>query len=223
MGPKLKQDEILEALLELKEGIASITLKLDNFETKLTHLSQSVKILESSVSKLEPRVHKHDVMINEREQHSRNSSVRVSGFKLPDESKDPMSVALHIYNSLLKPILDLAVESKSISSVPPMVQLIEFAHCLPSKQDPAPIIIRFQTRLLRQLVFKFKKPYFTKKKISGLFISEDLTALNFKYLRDLKNNDKVLKAWSINGKLKFILKENPDSVKSFRFDNFNDI
>ena len=44
----------------------------------------------------------------------------------------------------------------------------------------------------------------------GFFINEDLTPTTFKALRALQNDERVDKAWSVDGRLRFVLSNDPD-------------
>ena len=77
-------------------------------------------------------------------------------------------------------------------------------------------------------VLKNKKAFFDQQALGtrkarsqssrrGVLIVEDLTAMNLKKLVELKKDPKIEKAWSINGKLKYVTKEKPNHVLTFRF------
>ena len=71
-----------------------------------------------------------------------------------------MAVMHTVYDTLLKHILDGAVENGEIPSVPNCEDLIEMAHILPAKKDcNKPIIVRFYSRFMRSLVFCFRKNF----------------------------------------------------------------
>ena len=82
-----------------------------------------------------------------------------------------------------------------------------------------PIIVKLHSRLMRQLIFRHKKEFFSaQRNIEGCFISEDLTAESYRLLKDLKPNPLVLKAWSLNGRLKYISKSDTNTVTPISLD-----
>ena len=96
-----------------------------------------------------------------------------------------------------------------------MFEMIEHAQCLPTSKnlDPTkpvpakPIIVRFQSRLIRQLVFKYKKDQLD----SDVFIVEDLTGENFKRLKALKVNPEIKSTWSMGGRIFYTRNDAPDN------------
>ena len=104
--------------------------------------------------------------MNNREKHQCNSSIRIFGLEINDsDAKDPISTSGVIYNKLLKPVLELAVKDETLDKIPNMLELIEYAHVLPSRKIPStgkkisPIICRFQSRLMRSIIFRYKKQF----------------------------------------------------------------
>ena len=134
---------------------------------------------------------------------------------IPSEDEtDPEKVMQHVYDRLLKPILEGAVKEGRMSTIPPVDAILETAHVLPVIMDTKPIIARFFTRNIRSLVFKLKKEFAPKEQAAGepskrgpprqkYPIYEDLTKVNFLKLRSLANNKRVSVCWSIKGQLKF--------------------
>lgn len=91
------------------------------------------------------------------------------------------------------------------------------------KPQAPQIIVRFCSRHMRNVVLRNKKlstPSPTTAEVAAgvkrYGIYEDLTAANFKLLREAINDERVSKAWTIDGKLRFIEKDHPNSVKSLR-------
>ena len=88
-------------------------------------------------------------MVNDREQHSRNGSIRISGLKISDDtSKDAISTSRLVYDNLLNPILSFEVKDKVIPKVPDLFELIEYAHTLPMRRkgsnkptQPNPVMV----------------------------------------------------------------------------------
>ena len=141
------------------------------------------------------------------EQRGRNNHIRIFGLKVDAEtSASSLNTADFVYSKILKPILNIAVLKKKLAEIPKPLSLIEYCHTMPApKKAPGstPIIVKLHSRLMRQLIFRHKKEFFSaQRNIEGCFISEDLTAESYRLLKDLKPNPLVLKAWSLNGRLK---------------------
>ena len=117
-----------------------------------------------------------------------------------------------------KVILTLAVNDGVLTNVPDVWSLVEYAHMIPSKKQgsdsPVPQLIdRFQARIMRDLIFTYKKNFFSKSETKDIYISEDLTAVNFRKLMELKKDPKIKAAWSHHGKIFFAETANPDVCK----------
>ena len=153
------------------------------------------------------------------------------GLELPQAVKGSVPNLLkHTYENIFKPILEVALEKGDIDRVPRQEELLEYGHVLPlspkSSATTEPIIIRFFSRVHRTAVMKNKKAFFdnqlartrrTQSTRRGVLIVEDLTAANLKKLMELKKDPEVDKAWTMNGKIKFVMKDKPDIVKTYRF------
>lgn len=168
---KLTIKDLHDLLEEVKDSVNAIKQQLSTLESNFSTVSKKVEAQEGKVSKLEDK-------LNEREQHSRNSSVRIFGLQLSQEvSKDAVKTSEVVYSKVLKPILELVVKEVTIFSVPGMLDVIEYSYCLPKtqNQDHAPIICRFHSCILRMLTFKHKREFLSKQS-SKIYITEDLTA-----------------------------------------------
>jgi len=214
----MENQVMAEILVGIQNQLVSMDAKLDKMAASISNLEEDKKEIRNEISSLRRAV-------NDREQHARNFSVRIFGLSLTqDISADAMKTSKAVFNELIRPILNLAVKDKVLDSVPALLDVIEYSHILPvsSKSEksakPAsnPIIVRFHSRLLRQLIFKYKKGFLTdsntKSSLQTVRIVEDLTVANFKKLKELHECKSVEKAWSIGGKLKFTLVNSKNKV-----------
>ena len=113
-----------------------------------------------------------------------------------------MKTATHIYQTVLKPILKHAVNTKLIPEVPEMLSRSEHCHVVPDRQskNTTPVIVRIQSRLMRNVILKTKKSVFPKTDaLKEISIAEDLTFINYQKLQGLLK--KNIKAWSLGGKI----------------------
>ena len=208
-------EDILSALDEIKDRLSSIELNNTEFQSKVEPALLQVRSIVENQRNLESALLKLNKISNDHEQHQRNFSVRVFNLPLTKEvSSDAIRAAESVY-SVFKTIMEYAVKDKIIPSVPDMFSLIENSHILPSKGDsPNPVIVRFQSRLYRSLIFKYKRLYFKDHPASKVSIYEDLTGPNFQLLQSLKQDPSVFSAWSVGGRIKYKLKSAPEVTKS---------
>ena len=154
--------------------------------------------------------------LNKLEQYNRSWSVRVIGMNIPSEEEtDPVKVMQHLYDRLLKPILEGAVSKGLMATIPPADAILETAHVLPGKMNTKPIIARFFTRNIRSLIFRLKKEFAPKEQPATdesakrgnprqmYPIYDDLTKINFTKMRSLAADKRVLACWSVKGQIKF--------------------
>lgn len=174
---------------------------------------------------------------NARDQQQRSLSIKLSGLPITEDEKkavDPDKfLAKRIYDKLLKPILLAAKENGHIDVVPTLTNCISDVERFkiwtkPSAPIPGAsasakppmipiVIVRFTYADVRLAVLRNKKsntpaPTQADKAMGsiGFFLNEDLTPSTFKALRALQNDDRVDKAWSVDGRLRFVLSDDAD-------------
>lgn len=217
-----KLDKLQRALDQAKTENAA--LKKDNEKLK-TDLANNNKLLLTTQ-------HNTDSV----ERHQRSWSVRIQGVPLTIAEERDMGLTMQkVHKLVFEPILKGAVSSGAIRSVPDFEQLLESAHVLPGKTGSAkPIIARFRTRFWKNLCFKHRKehalrttPTAANRKDgrpgggdgnpSGAKYSfpfcDDLTKTAFSKLLELQADPSVQSVWSINGCLRYKLKNSPSVRK----------
>ncbi|KAL8565687.1 hypothetical protein ACOMHN_056186 [Nucella lapillus] len=192
---------------ELREEMNKVTARLEvhseQLESTLFDLRGEHDILVAEVktlkeenkdlrNNLEQRVKEEGNMkrdMNDHEQHSRQFNVRVYG--VPEVSGGTETV-----NDCVDRCLE--VFSTKIG-VPVSKADIEMAHRTgkPGGPHPRPIIVRFQSRMLRSRVLADRR----KLKKTGVSVGEDLTLLNYKLLKRAEQHSATLSAWASNGKI----------------------
>ena len=202
------QGDLHERMLRMETSQEKIHNSIDSILTNFKVLEKKQVETDKSVQLLLKKS-------NMSEQHSRNFSMRIFNLDLPTESsKDCLETAKMVYSTLLAPILGIAVEKGSLDLIPPVLDLIDYAHVLPVKSTNGkpPVIVRLKSRLLRDQIFKYKPVYYRTNPNCSTSIFEDLTADNFKQLKMLQADENILKAWTRGGQCKFIYKSNPNKV-----------
>ena len=203
----------LMAKFEAVEASLAAVIK-DNIKLKETVAGQAVEIAELRNS------------LNERERYARNWSLRALNIPVPKESESDTRVVMKaVYDNLLHPILEGARARGDISHVPDCDALLETAHILPGKDEGhKPVITRFYSRYWRNLVFRNRKEFAPRESISTTSNNtrssaskvsrmkfpffEDLTRATFQKLSAIKQQDGVTSAWTVNGSIRFKLRDN---------------
>lgn len=220
--------DVNDKLEEMSKTIASFSTRFDKLEGLLANTVKENKELKKVISDRDSEINRLSVKLNDLEQYGRSWSIRILDLPIPaDEAEDPLRVMQHVYDGVLAPILKGAVQQKALTFLPPVDQILETAHILPSKPNSVPpIICRFYSRNIRALIFRFKRdfaprhpadrqqqqqqqPGSSKRMVSGKFkhpLFEDLTRTNFHKMRALASHELVQSCWSVSGNLRFKLK-----------------
>ena len=160
-----------------------------------------------------------------------------------EEERSSIAIAEKVYHTLLMPILAGAVENEMIDSIPPLEKVIKDAHVLAGKPGKhKPIMLKLASLELKSILFKNKKRYAprhpSKKNVSGrdragpegtgpeaeageetraggfcFPMYEDLTRTTFQKMRAISQHENVQACWSINGQLRFKMKDSEEIRK----------
>jgi len=234
---KLNKVDVIESeVKDLKTLIVS--LRDENKE-----LRSEIKLKDTQLTEMQATVSGVESRLNSLEQHHRGWGARILNIPVsPAEEADPEVMIQKVFDLALRPILEGAVSSGKLKSIPLPEQVLEVAHVLPGKPGlPKPIIVRFFSRNLRNLIFQCKKDFAVREEetrprrsadngggaggggnINGGFegrgrfrfpLYDDLTKMNLSKMRSISQDDRVLACWTINGQIKFRLKDSNEIRK----------
>ena len=229
MGPKAKPAPVTtlsteEWQQELMDKISGLAEKLESIENTLRAVTKEKETLSAKVEEQAWEILELKNSLNDREQYARSWSMRCLNIPVPSDKETNTRIVMQcVYDSLLSPILEGAKAAGTIPSVPGCEELLETAHILPGKAGHKPSICRFFSRYWRNLVFRNRKAFAPKEtgrqgRMRYPFF-EDLTKANFKMLAGLKLQEDVVAAWTVNGSIRFRVKDND---KVFRVSSINE-
>jgi hypothetical protein len=220
-------ESMAEQLKSSTATIADLSYRLTSIEGILKATQKENEDLKQDLANSYQEAKSLKTKLNNLEQHHRSWSVRVVGMKIPaGEETSNEAVRRHLYEKLIKPILEGAVKKNILARLPSEEEVLERAHVLPSKKDgPKPIIARFYCREIRALVFKLKKEFAPKEVAQAaqaghdgrrpgqqtsrpryLYqIFDDLTRANFLKMKAIGDDQRVEQCWAVNGQLRFKL------------------
>ena len=205
---KLRFDAQEGRFMELKAMLTGV-------QAENSALRAAMDEKENEISGLKKRT-------NENEQYMRSWSIRILDLPVPkdQDASDPDVIMRLVYNKILLPIFEGAVSRKMLAVIPSYLAILETAHILPahSGQTP-PIIARFYSRNIKSMVFRLKKDFAPKQQQPAVSqpgsntrparlahpFFEDLTTANFKKMRAIAGDKRVLSCWSVAGQLRFRL------------------
>ena len=152
----------------------------------------------NSLTNLKKEVQTQNFELDKLEQYSRKENIKVFGLD-EREGEDTNEM-------IVKLASDIGIQiSQSDISV---------SHRLPGPRGkPRPIIAKFVRRDTKSLIMKNKKNLNSNPQYKQVYINDDFTQLRGKLIRAMKDDDKILKVWTIDGKIFCIVKEDGREVK----------
>lgn len=229
----------------MEEKLDNLQRTLDEMKVENGQLKQENEALKLDLVSKEQSISSLQLGLDSLERHNRSYSVRITGVPLTDrEERDPLQTMQKIYDVLFLPILRGAHQDGALHVIPGFDQLFETAHVLPGKNGShKPIIARFYNRNLKSICFRYRKDHAPRESNVGVSgrgatasegseraarlrfpFHDDLTRPALFLLKALQGHEKVQACWSINGQLRYKLK-NSDTVKKVKsvFDHVDDI
>jgi hypothetical protein len=188
-----------ELLAKLESDKVDIISKL---QSELTAVCNTVTRQDKEILELKNKV-------NSLDQQSRSSSIRIFGLNITKEAEDTFgknkAVMKLAYDRVIKPILDIALEKRTISSVPAINNLIADGFKLQSPKTgnagaPPAFLITFISKEMRDVVLHLKKdntphpPAIERAAgIKRIILVEDLTAATHRKLKELADHEAFVK------------------------------
>jgi uncharacterized coiled-coil protein SlyX len=221
---------VISMLTEQAKTLNETRNMLAESQAKVTVLENKVSALESKVSVLESDLLTIKEVTNNREQASKLCSIRVHGLPVTDDelaaTDGGKTLSNKVYDRVLKPILVAAKAKGDISSVPHCPNVVEECYRAgrPTKSGkPAPVVVKISNKNLRLAILRNKRsniplPLETERTefVKRFTVVEDLTGPTFRLLKQLQDQDSVARAWTVEGRIRFVTNENPNTVKSVK-------
>ena len=103
-----KFEQLESKLDEQRNEITNLTKMLEDKDKKIAELTSEMKKLKKETQ----------TGLHEKEIRSRNYSLRIFGMKVEGDKTEVPTVLQNVYDKLLRPILELAVEAGELPAVP---------------------------------------------------------------------------------------------------------
>ena len=174
--------------------------------------------------------------LNNREQYARLLSIRIDNMSVDSSLVSEVGVdyacMITAYDKIIHPVLSSAVSSQNVKQgwkgkprlkkVPEMLELLSNGHFLRSRNRFPTVIIRFRSRFYRNLFLRLRREFLPRPTASEVTASEkkfysvrpDLTHANFRFLHQLRTDERVHSAWAFDCKLRFKLQADVDNNKT---------
>jgi hypothetical protein len=223
-SPTIK--DLHQSLQLLITSVTNLTAKVEAVEQKLVAMEQ----FQLKVNTLEKDVLNIKTTINNVDQDTRASVIRVSGLSVSDADMEQhgyeKAVIKRVYDRIVKPILNVAKNNGNIDSVPTMLNVLEQGYVasksIIDKQGrtlPPVLAVRFTNRFLRNTVLRLRRenmpsPSDAEKAagVSRYYINEDLTPDVARKVKELRGSGLVERVWTVDGKIRFVLISDKNTV-----------
>jgi hypothetical protein len=196
-----KLNFIISELASLKQQtleIAHLVNRVTTLEAKVEEQNNTIKSLKADVLNLK-------IVSNVQEQQLKANHLRLLNFP---GSNDETGLAGKVYE-VLKPLLAAAKLGGLIPTLPQMNNTFEEVYRAGrfspgSNKPPPPIILKCSSALVRLAILKTKKQHLPPPEEEGakrLYITEDLTPATHRKLKELAEDERVEKVWTLSGSI----------------------
>jgi hypothetical protein len=217
-----------QRISSLESSVASVEAKVDTIDSAFATYRKET---DARLDALQQELVSVKISANNRDQLLRMKSIKLSGLPVSKEEKnssDPEKfLAKRVYDKILLPILSAAKEDGALDTVPTLAKTIDEIRRinlwtlssasssvpgLTTKEKAPPlVIITLCTHPIRLAILRYKKenipsPSSVDRSLGtkGFFISEDVTPPTAKLLRDLVSDERVDRAWTVEGRIRYI-------------------
>ena len=211
--------------LSMEEKINCIFISVQKIESAFGAQQAKIEKLESTVEVLSNEVLTLKNLVNFREQELHSCSSRISGFQLTEEDKTSGSKYLgeRLYDRVLRLIITAA--KANVPTLPNTIlscYRVGSTAAKPNQPNSPPVVVKLSNTTLKVAIMKSKKDSTLgptdAEKAAGfrkVLIFEDLTPPAFKKLKEMQEREEISKAWSIDGRLFFILQGSLNKYNSY--------
>ena len=193
-------------------------LRYDMDQMKATY---DVKLQEKDtvIGELKERIVKLNLALEKSQQYNNRDSFKICGIREPtglgpNEREDTEKTVTTFFEK---------------ARIPVPKEELSITHRLPSRDTTRskPLLVKLKSRILRNQVMRKKKELRDNAILKGdypdAFIVEHLTPMRAKVAYKLRNDDTVERVWTIDGRLKVILKGTPQPDKPITVDSLEQL
>ncbi len=207
-----KLDDISTQLQAVRDQQEEQDRKFDRLETLLTEAKTESAELKKENTKLKMELTSFKDRINHLEQRNRADCIRVFDMPIQGDVSDNSNVQTQLFNKLILPILKGAKEQGIINNIPSPDDTIEVAHILPGQKAIKPILCRFKSSRIKQVIMRSKKDHAPRSLGKGdkpgpysFPFYDDITRDNYSYMKKLSSDERVQACWYSGGAIKYRL------------------
>jgi hypothetical protein len=192
---------------------------LSNNQTRIVKVEKDVSQLSNEMKQLKD-------LVNLREQQARSLCVRLVNLPLVEDEidgPDPAAATAKLaYERVIRPLLVSAKAKGKSSTVPTLPNTIVKAYRLAkptARAPPPPIVVHLMNSNIKSAIFIAKKDALPRptdleksQGIKQLLLTEDLTPPTFAFLKKLKDDKRISRAWTVEGQIRYILDGDGENI-----------
>ena len=151
-----------------------------------------------SLTRVRQRVQLQEFALDKLEQYTRRENVRIHGVP------EPRTAGGETEDTVIKLAADIGVNINR--------EDISVSHRLPGRQGkPKPMIVKFVRRDTKTNLMKNKQKLKNVAARKGVYISDDLTPLRAKLVREMKNDAGIKSVWTTGGRINGVLNDRTET------------
>jgi len=183
----------------LRSKVSDMETAVERISAENTEIKKENERMREQLDEREVKLKVQGEEINSLEQYTRKNTVRIYGIDDRKKAESYIESAMKVVK-LVKDKLEIDISTADI----------DIAHRMGTFTEDAnrPIICKFVSRSTKYEVIKARR----KLKGSSVVIKEDLSRKNAKLLQDTKALESVSKAWSDDGRIIALLKDDTTKV-----------
>ena len=210
-----------QSIQSMMATLSALNNKIDFFMKEMSELKSRVETAENDVKHAYKEIYALKDQVNTFDQRDRALVIRIFGLPPSTDEKESVDsakfAAKNVYDRILRPILSHAKDKALIPTLPGLDKVIAEAFRLKPRNSaiakPPPIVVKLTNSAIKSAIFRAKKeslPQPTPHEIdSGLrrfHLAEDLTPASYNFLMELRGHEKVERAWTVDGEIRFTKK-----------------
>ena len=214
-----KQDLDKVIPVSIKELLSVVLGLEDDFNRKLEKVRKDSEAKDACMDSLQAQIVKLSLAQEKSQQYQNRDTFKICGIK---KSPDLGPKGHEDTDTVVVKFLEKA-------KVPLPVTELSMTHRVPSREAgrPEALLVKLRSRIVRNQVMRKKKEMREdvelKAEYPDAFIVEHLTPLRAKVAYKLRQDVNVEKCWSIDGRLKVIMKGSADTDKPIPVDNLSQL
>ena len=224
--PQPSNADLQASIQQLVATVAQLSAQVTSVDARIEQLAS----IQRAVYSIGAEVTEVKRALNDLDQDSRGSSIRIIGLSISDtelQGGHEKAIMKKAYDKIIKPILNAAKANGEIDSVPLLLNVLESGRFVSKpfvdkkgRTLPPVCCVKFCNRYVRNTVMRLKKEHLPDPSVAEIaagtgryLLVEDLTVTNAQKLKEFREHDRVERAWSIDGRIRYTVVGSVNTVR----------